>query len=429
MKQRDPPAPQPKARSSFPLDHIQDVGIDKLKLALLGKHMDDALIEFIEERLSDLEKEGAKRQSVKGRAFRNCLSARVGNSDLRIEWSPNRVVYPYWLTIEFNPNRYLRAGAEAARELASFFRLVFGIDTARIMERALVLRMDINIDYDINVLEGTLVSIKGKSGGANVMRNFDGRGTLSTLYVGVLGSDCRLSVYDKAAETLRRELKSTASVTLAALASPKGWQLAVKKLKGKEKAIPNHWRMEVRCQRKGGYLLSQVTELASSFDGVRLLHLPPDCAPFNQSLGRTFMGLACHVGIPTALKALDENDRRRMQREISKLDQVDWFNPEILRDHVKMAIEQLAPVFLAPDRSCVPGQGRRVTMRPLPAKLSLTVPDRGTAAGKASTQAVRVVTKTAARPVMKSDPPANRLVAKQRPPGPSECKPRVNRIV
>ncbi|ABE30569.1 hypothetical protein DR64_103 [Paraburkholderia xenovorans LB400] len=379
MKLHEAPAPRRKTGSAFPLEHVLAIGVDKFKLALLVKHTDDALVDFIEQQLADLEKGGAKRKSVKGRAFRNCLSVRVGNDHLRIEWSPNRTVYPYWLTVEFNPNPYLRAGAEAVRELASFFRLLFGVNTARIMSQALVLRMDVNIDFDINVLEGTLVSMKEKRGGANVMRDFDGKGTLATLYVGVLGSDCRLTVYDKAAETLRRELKSTAWVTLAALASPKDWQLVVRKLqaKEKEKTIPEHWRMEVRCQRKGGYLLSEVAGLASSFDGVRLFHLQPDRAPFNTSLGRTFMGLACHVGIEVALQALDNNDRRSMQRAISRLDQIEWFNAEILRDYIKAAIERLAPMFCAPGRPRLPGASQQqVPTRSLPVKQPPSVPAR-----------------------------------------------------
>ncbi len=427
MKLREAPAPRPKTCNKFPLDHVFATGIDKLKLALLVKHMDDVRIEFIEQQLADLEKGGAKRKSVKGRAFRNCLSARVGNDNLRIEWSPNRVVYPYWLTIEFNPNPYLRAGADAVRELASFFRFLFGVDTVHIMSQALVLRMDINVDFDINVLEGTLVSMKGKSGGANVIRDFDGKGTLATLYLGILGSDCRLAVYDKAAETLRRELKSTASVTLAALASPKGWQLVVKKLKGKEKTIPNHWRMEIRCQRKGGYLLSQVTELASAFEGVQLFHLPPDSEPFNESLGRTFMGLARHVGIQVAMKALDEHDRRSMQRAISKLDQVEWFNAEILRDYIGTAIEQLAPIFRAPERPRLPGQGQPVKMRPLalqmpsvPAlKPAKAVPMRGS----------NVVSKPATRSAQNPVPPEKRPARKLVVPDLQEWKQRRDRIV
>lgn len=429
MKLREATVLQRKITSAFPLDHVFAIGIDKLKLALLVKHMDDALVAFIEQQLSDLEKNGAKKKSVKGRAFRNCLSVRVGDGYLRIEWSPNRAKYPYWLTVEFNPNHYLRAGAGAVRELASFFRLLFGVDSARILSQALVLRMDINIDFNINVLEGTLVSVAEKRGGANVMRNFDGKGTLATLYVGVLGSDCRLAVYDKAAETLRRELKSTASVTLAALASPKGWQLVVRKLqaKEKEKTIPEHWRMEILCQRKGGYLLSQVTELASAFDGVQLFHLPPDCKPFNESLGRTFIGLARHVGIPVALQALDEHDRRSMQRAISKLEQVQWFNPEILRDFIKAAIEQLAPMFRAPERPRLPGAGQLVTMRPLPVKLPPSMPVREPAR-TALTRAVKVGSTTAARPAQKPAPAEKRPALKRIAPDPQEWKVRRDRV-
>lgn len=428
MKLREAPVPRQKIGSEFPLEHVFAIGVDKLKLALLVKHMDDELIEFIEQQLTDLEKDGAKRKSVKGRAFRNCLIARVSDWHLRIEWSPNRTVYPYWLTIEFNPNPYLRAGAEAVRELASFFRLLFGVDSARIMSQALVLRMDINIDFNINVLEGTLVSVKGKSGGANVMRDFDGKGTLATLYIGVLGSDCRVTVYDKAAETLRRELKSKASVILAALASPKGWQLEVKKLEGKEKAVPDHWRMEVRCQRKGGYLLSQVTELASAFEGVRLLHLPPNRKPFNESLGRTFMGLARHVGIEVALKALDEKDRRNMHREISKLDPVEWFSAEILRAYIKAAIEQLAPMFRAPERPRLPGQGQLATTRPLPVKPPQSAPVRK-AATAVPTHTSKVQPKPAARPVQKHAPVATRPAAKRHATGSSGWTLRRDRVV
>ncbi|CAI8880180.1 hypothetical protein [Burkholderia ambifaria] len=393
MKQSEAPAPRRKISSAFPLDHVLSIGVDKLKLALMVKHLGDAQMSFIDQQLRDLEGIQAKRKSVKGRAFRNSLVVNVAGGVLRIEWSPNRAVYPYWLTVEFNPNTYLRAGAGAVHELASFFRLLFGVDATRIMSRALVLRMDINIDFDINVLEGTLVSMKEKRGGANVMRDFDGKGTLATLYVGVLGSDCRLTIYDKAAETLRRELRTTASVTLAALASPNGWQLAIRKLKAKEKAIDNHWRMEVRCQRKGGYLLSDVTELASSFDGVRLFHLPPDRAPFNDSLGRTFIGLARHVGIEVALQALDTNDRRRIQRAVSKLDQVEWFNAEILRDHIKEAIARLNPMVR-------PGAGQLVTMRPLPIKRPSS-PARQQAATAVPSRAANMAMKSADQPVRK----------------------------
>ncbi|WP_454721856.1 MULTISPECIES: hypothetical protein [Cupriavidus] len=326
-----------------------EIGLDKIKLNVLAANIDHNSIAFIEQRFRELEDGKATVRSAKGKAFTKRLSVQVAGEPVLIECSPNRQAYPYAVTAEFNPNPLLRKGEKAINKLAIFFRFLLGHDAHRVFSQAVVSRLDVNVDFNFNPLEGSLVSVKGKRGGANVMCDFDGSGTLATLYVGALGSDRRLCVYDKAAETLKREMKSEAGKILAMLASPANWNIAVQKLRERTSGPP-HWRMEVRCQPKPARPIAELGELASCFDGIALLHLPTDRAPFNTPLGRIFVGLARHVGIPVALQSLDEFDRRRINRAISKLPQVEWWNAEILRQDIGAAIDKLAPLFRPPTR-------------------------------------------------------------------------------
>ncbi|RQV54249.1 hypothetical protein DF024_33860 [Burkholderia cenocepacia] len=351
--------------SSHPLDHVVEIGLDKMKLCVRAEELDPARVALLEQRFSELKGRGAHARSAKGKAFKNRLSVRVGGEFLLIECSPNRNDYPYVFTVELNPNPFLREGERAIVNLVRFFRFLFGHDAPRTLSQAVATMLHVNVDFNINVLEGTLVSAKGKRGGANVMCNFDGSGTLGTLYVGVLGSDRRLCVYDKAAETLKRELAPYAGKVLAALASPKDWSIEIGKLREKLSGSPR-WRMEVRCQPKGGRPVSELAEFASCFDGIRLLHVPADIAPFNTSLGRAFIGQARHDGIPAALQSLGDLDRRRINRAIENLDDVEWWNADILRDCIGTVIDKLAPLFRTPDRFHLHGVGQLVTMRPLP---------------------------------------------------------------
>jgi hypothetical protein len=356
----------PAGTRSFPLDHVREIGLDKFKAAIPTRALDPVRLEFLQERFLELKERGAHGLSAKQKAFKNRMSVRVGGEDVLLECLPNREAYPYAATIEFNPNPFLRRGQKAIDNLAHFFRFLFGHDAPQILSQAIVTMLHVNVDFDINVLEGTLVAAKGKRGGANVMCNFDGDGTLGTLYVGVLGSDRRLCIYDKATEVLHRELGPHANKVLAALASDK-WDIEIGKLREKL-AGPPRWRMEVRCQPKGGRPVSELTEFASCFEGILLLHLPPERAPFNTALGRSFVRNALHDGIPAALQLLGELDRRRFNRAISKQDDVEWFNAELLYDCIRTVIDKLAPVFRTRKRILVPGAGAHVTTRPLPVR-------------------------------------------------------------
>ncbi|MDW3687601.1 hypothetical protein RA280_38895 [Cupriavidus sp. CV2] len=379
MPQTTPINKTTKVSTHLP-DHVVDIGLDKIKLNVLAVNIDHDRIAFIEQRFGELKEHGAKARSGKGKAFKNRLSVQVAGEPVLIECSPNRDGYPYAFTAEFNPNPFLGKGEKAINRLATFFRTLFGHDAPRVLAQAVVSRLDVNVDFDINPLEGTLVSVKGKRGGANVMCDFDGSGTLATLYIGALGSDRRLCIYDKAAQTLKSEMKPEAGKILAALASPTDWSMAVHKLRERTSG-PTHWRMEVRCLPKPARPVAQLGELASCFDGIALLHLPINRAPFKTSMGKLFVGLARHVGIPVALQSLDELDRRRFNLAISKLDQVEWWNADILRDYIAAAIDRLAPLFRPPARHLsVIQMGRLSSTRPLrvsePAAKQVTVPSK-----------------------------------------------------
>ncbi|PRY03206.1 hypothetical protein [Paraburkholderia sp. BL25I1N1] len=335
--------------SAFPLDHIVEIGLDKLKFCIRSEHVDDALAEFLQGQFEQLRnKPDVHSLTLWRQAFQRRLSVPVRGERIVIECQPNKATYPWAATVEFNPNPYLRKGDGAIHSLVKFFRFLFGHDARRLLSRAVVTTLHVNIDYDINPLEGTLVTAKAKRGGAKVLYNFDGHGVLGTLYVGVLGSDRRLCVYDKAAEVLHRELGPHANRILAALASDK-WDIEVGKLREKLEAR-DRWRLEVRCEPKDAVPISQIGSFASCFEGIRLLHLPPDGRLLNTSLGRLFIANARNDGIAVALQALDELDRRRFNRVINRLNDVEWFNSDLLRDCIRRVIDKLAPLFAPPMR-------------------------------------------------------------------------------
>jgi len=333
-----------------PLDHIVEIGIDKLKCGIRSEDVDASFAALLQEKFDSLRKRGGtRRPSTQRRAFKQCLSVPVGGEYVRIEWQPNTATYPWASTFELNPNPYLRKGEAAMGNLAKFFRFLFGYDAHRILSRAFVSMLHVNIDTDINPLQGTLVAAKGKRSGAKVMYDFDGEGVLGSLYIGVLRSDRRLAIYDKAAEVLHRELEPHANKILAALASDHKWDLEVSKL-AKKLEMPDRWRLEVRnkCKPKDAIPVSKIADFASCFEGIRLLHLPVDAEPFDTSLGRIFVANARNDGIPRALQALDPNERRRFSRKLDQLQDVDWFNEGLLREAMGEVIAKLAPLFAPP---------------------------------------------------------------------------------
>ncbi|ANH73872.1 hypothetical protein ACS15_2206 [Ralstonia insidiosa] len=293
-----------------------------------------------------VEHHNAKRKSAKGKAFTNRLAVTVAGEFVLIECQPGRADNPYAFACDFNPNRFLKKEG-AVNKLLLFFKFLLGHDAPDLLSRALISRLDVNVDFSINVLEGTLVHVKGKRGGSNVMRNIDGDGVLGSLYIGVPDSNRQVVVYDKAAKILKDNLAPQAGKILAALTSADKWNLVVKKL---ENEVPKPlWRMEVRCRPKPALPVAQLLQLADCFDDVKLMHLPPDRAPFNSSLGRTFIGLAAYEGIPAALQRLDEKtDRRKFKRAIDSLPQVDWWNADLLRGCIQKQLGLLAPLFRAP---------------------------------------------------------------------------------
>lgn len=333
--------------ASYPLDHIVEIGVDKLKCCIRTEHVDEAFAEFLRGQFDMIaRKTGTKKRSPQRKAFQRRLHVPVSGSYVLIECQPNKQTYPWAATIEFNPNPYLRKGERAIANLGRFLRTLLGPDAHRILAKAVVTMLHANIDYDINPLEGTLVEAKGKRSGAKVLYDFGGDGILGSLYVGALHSDRRLCIYDKAAEVLHRELEPQANKILAALASNE-WDIEVAKLKEKLDGPPR-WRLEVRCEPTDAVPVADIADFASCFDGIRFLHLPHDVAPFNKPEGRLFIACARNDGINAALNALDANPRRRFARKLAQQQEVDWFNADLLRDAIGQVIGRLAPLFTAP---------------------------------------------------------------------------------
>lgn len=336
-----------KKSTLCPLDHIVEIGIDKLKCGIRSEDVDDSFTALLQEKFALLgNRPSTHKHTSQRQAFRQRMSVRVGGEYVLIECQPNKATYPWAATFEFNPNRYLRKGKAAIDNLARFLRFLFGYDAHRILSYAFVSELHVNVDTDINPLQGTLVDVKGKRSGAKVMYNFEGDGMLGSLYIGVLQSDGRLCIYDKAAEVLHRELGPHANRVLAALASDDKWDIEVSKLK-KELQMPDRWRLEVRNKRKpqDAVLVSRIADFASCFESVRILHLPVDAEPFNDSLGRLFVANARNDGIPRALQALDPNERRRFSRKLNQLPGVDWFNNALLREAIGQVLAKLTPIF------------------------------------------------------------------------------------
>ncbi|WP_301236977.1 hypothetical protein [Pandoraea cepalis] len=336
-----------KESTLCPLHHIVEIGIDKLKCGIRSEDVDDSFAALLQEKFALLaNRRSTHKHTSQRQAFQQRMSVRVGGGYVLIECQPNKSTYPWAATFEFNPNPYLRKGEAAIDNLSRFFRLLFGYDAHRILSHAFVSMLHVNIDTDINPLQGTLVDMKGKRSGAKVMYDFDGEGVLGSLYIGVLNSDRRLSIYNKAAEVLHRELGPHANRVLAALASDDKWDIEVSKLK-KEQAMPDRWRLEVRNKRKpqDAVPVSRIGDFTSSFESLRILHLPVDAEPFNDSLGRLFIANARNDGIPRALQALNPNERRRFGRKLSQLPGVDWFNEALLREAIAQVIAKLAPLF------------------------------------------------------------------------------------
>lgn len=332
-----------------PFDHVKEIGVDKLKFCIRSAQCDHSLAAILQERFDTLGNKAATRKfSSKGKAFRKRLGVPVGDGFVVIECQPNKDSYPWAATVEVNPNAYLREGEKAIARLASFFRFVFGHEASRLLPNVAVTTLHVNVDFDVNPLEGALVVAKGKRGGAKVMYDFDGQGTLGSLYVGVLGSDRRLCVYDKATEVLHRECEPYANRILTALASDR-WDIEVSKLREKFSG-PARWRLEVRCEPKTAVAVAAITDFASCFDGIRFLHLPTDKSPFNTSLGRLFIASARNDGINVALRALDEKERRQFSRAIARHGDLEWFNTEMLRDAIADTIAKLSPLFAPPRR-------------------------------------------------------------------------------
>lgn len=433
-----------KESTLCPLDHIVEIGIDKMKFGIRSKDVDDSFTALLQEKFALLaNRRSTHKHTSQRQAFQQRMSVRVGGGYVLIECQPNKSTYPWAATFEFNPNPYLRKGKVAIDNLARFFRFLFGYDAHRILSHAFVSMLHVNIDTDINPLQGTLVDVKGKRSGAKVMFDFDGEGVPGSLYIGVLNSDSRLCVYNKAAETLHRELGPRANQILAALASDDKWDIEVSKLK-KELATPDRWRLETRNKRKpqDAVPVSRIADFASSYESVRILHLPVDTKPFNDSLGRLFVANARNDGIPRALQALDPNERRRFSRKLNQLPGVDWFNEALLREAIGLAIAKLAPLFAPPpSRLKVKNTGKHhspatttaggATFRRTNPNLTKPgtprVPVRETAAGKVSPHAGTVATKLKARPVRKPVPVAKCATGKRLAPDPLEWTPRRHR--
>ncbi|TAM30116.1 MAG: hypothetical protein EPN59_09645 [Paraburkholderia sp.] len=364
----------------FPLDHIVEIGVDKFKCCIRTEHVDDSLAAYLQAQFDVIEtRPGAKKLSSQRKAFQRRLHVPVGGNSVLVESLPNKKTYPWAVTIEFNPNPYLRKGGQAIANLGKFLRFLFGTDAHRVLPQAVVPMLHANVDYDINPLEGTLVEAKGKRSGAKVLYDFGGDGVLGSLYVGALHSDRRLCIYDKAVEVLHRELEPHADKILAALASDE-WDIEVATLKEKLDGPPR-WRLEVRCEPTDAVPVSDIANFASCFDGIRFLHLPHDVAPFNTPEGRLFIACARNDGINAALNALDANQRRRFTRKLAQQQEVDWFNAELLRDAIGQVIGRLSPLFVPPQHQvkvakAVERQSQATSSRPASSvKFRRTSPD------------------------------------------------------
>jgi len=170
---------------TLPLKHIVEIGVDKLKFCIRSEHVDHALALFLQQQFDLLRnKPGTRSLTSQRYAFKQRLHVPIGGELVLIECQPNTATYPWAVTVEFNPNPYLRKGDKAIAHLGSFFRFLFGHETSRLLSQAVVSMLHVNIDYDINPLEGTLVEAKGKRSGAKVLYNFDGHGLLGSLALG-----------------------------------------------------------------------------------------------------------------------------------------------------------------------------------------------------------------------------------------------------
>jgi len=349
MKPKAPKSPAHK--NTFPLNHIVGYGIDKLRISFSKADFDADRLDFLRKRFNEL------RQNKKGRPwhpqgnpFKESLLVKVNGENIQIDRDPGRENFPFAFAIEFNPNNHLKHAAKTnpMNNVLGFLKYLLGHDAQQLLRRAFISRLDLNVDFNINVLENTLAHAKGKQGGTNVMCDFGRGGVLGSLYVGALGSDRRVCIYNKAAEVLTREFAAESDKMLAALASPK-WNTVVQQLRDKNRSNPPRWRVEVRCLPDPAHPVAQIADFGTCLDHVKFLHLPTEQKAFNTSLGRTFVALARHVGIPVALQGLDPNDRRSIDRAINKLDRVEWWNGDVLRAFVRKALDQLTPLFHAPD--------------------------------------------------------------------------------
>jgi len=414
---------QPK--STHPLEHVIHIGIDKLRLSFSKNSFDEISLNDLNKKLDELKKrEGTRAHSSKGKPFKNRISVKVGNHHILVECSNDSARYPYGLACEFNPNDYLK-GSEGNRigSVVVFLKSLLGYDAPRLISEACVSRLDLNVDFDKNVLDGTLIQVKGKRGGSTVMCNLDGHGALGSLYIGVPDSNRQVVVYDKAAQVLKEKLAPHSDKILTALTSKKSdedWDFLIKKL---EDAMPKPvWRMEVRCRPKPALPVFRMLELADAFDDIRLMYLPPDRKPFDDSLGRTFVRLAAQVGIPAALQALHEHERRKFNTAVAKLPEVDWWNAEVLRECIDNVLNRLTPLFETPKpklRSFVKEQAAPARSLALPHPCTIgTVPPKpkGGPAPSAQQQFTRTNANVNAKPTPVHPRPAQARAALTRSP-------------
>jgi hypothetical protein len=320
------------------------VGIDKLRVSIPRTATSIEQQAEMHSNFEELKQEGAYARSAKGKAYRDRLSVRIGTNSVLLESSPNTDRHRYAFAAEFNPNSF---SDEELAQVGVLMRRALGVDATFLLRQTVINRLDVNIDFALD-LSGLLVDVRHKRGGGLVMRYTNGKAQLETLYVGGGNSDRRLRMYDKAQQLLHAELGPDADRILAALESNE-WPVIMKRLARSPSQGPL-WRMEVVNQPKGGLPMTRIEEFSACFDGIRLLKIPADKAPFDVTPGPTFVQLASHIGLASALQTLDANERRRFKDAWALLPDAEFWDSARYATCIRSALCRLSPIFPANTR-------------------------------------------------------------------------------
>jgi hypothetical protein len=334
-------SPMTKGLTQLPKPVVA-VGIDKLKICIPAGAIDANSAIEIKANFDELCAEGAK-PLAQNAAFQRRIRKWIAGHPIVFECSPRKAYYPYWFTVEFNPNRLTD---EQLNQVFAIIRRALGLNVRGLMRQAMITRIDINIDFALD-LRGLLVEVADKRGGMSVMRKLGGTANLGTLYVGSEDADRRLRMYDKRQKNLVDILKPHAEDILAALESHTAidrWPIKIEDLRKKASAPPL-WRMEIVNQPPKGLPILRLDDIAACFDRVRLLNLPTDVVPFNDDTGRLFLLAASLAGLPAALKQLDRKANSKFKNALAERPPVEWWNSKRYATLIRLALQRLKPIL------------------------------------------------------------------------------------